>query len=991
MQTKTNIVRILLILILIGVPYAPLAHLSTPAMAQATMSNEVVDGFGLKLALTGLEDLGEGWAYEGWLIVDDAPVSIGLFTVDGEGNLSADTFAVSGYAHANATAFVLTIEPSPDDDPAPSTVHLLGGDFTNGAADLSIGHAAALGADLADAAGSYIIGLGYLEGATVANDYTHGIWFPNSLDLPDLADGWIYEGWVVGADGPISTGRFTDPNAMDQDGSGNTAGGPGTGPNFPGQDFLYPPVSLIGDTVVISVEPEPDNSAAPFTLKPLIDPELEDVGDHGSQELMNNAAASSPTGTATLVESLLLEINGLADLDEGWAYEGWLIVDGAPVSTGLFTIDADGNLPTDALLIKSSDRANATTFVLTIEPSPDDDPAPSSIHLLGGDFVAGVANLSIGHPSALATDFADATGSYIIGLGYPEGATAANHYTNGIWYLNSLNLPELADGWVYEGWVVGADGPISTGRFTDPNAMDQDGTGPTAGGFGTGPAFPGQDFLDPPVDLIGYAAVISVEPEPDNSAAPFALKPLLDPKIDDVGDHGSQPMRNNAEASSPTGTALFAEPLLLDISGLEDLGAGWVYEGWLIVDDTPVSAGLFTVDAEGQLSTNVFMVNPLDARHAAAFVLTIEPSPDDDPAPSAVHALGGDFSNGMATLSVAHPAALGDDFSNASGSYVLAAPSGGADQPYVNGIWWFASAAAQAQEDRKGEEEGEEEGEDQEKDPKEEREKEKERRERAQEQGPAPALTLPNLPAGWVYEGWVVGTDGPISTGRFTSVKRADSDAGGPAAGPEEVPSFPGQDFVDPALDLTSGYAAVISVEPEPDNSPAPFAYKPLLDPEIEDVGADVLQAMAPNLETLATGTVIHMAADMSDSPVAEAMPTTSGNKMTIVAQGEFMPVNDDYHGEGTATIYEAEETQTLRLTEFQVSNGPALHVLLIENAAAVSNSELGAYVDLGPLKGNVGDQNYTIPADVDLAQYNGVMIYCMPFHAAFATAAFAN
>ena len=146
------------------------------------------------------------------------------------------------------------------------------------------------------------------------------------------------------------------------------------------------------------------------------------------------------------------------------------------------------------------------------------------------------------------------------------------------------------------------------------------------------------------------------------------------------------------------------------------------------------------------------------------------------------------------------------------------------------------------------------------------------------------------------------------------------------------------------------------------------------------------------HLETLATGTVTHMVADLLDTEMAEAMPeAASGAEMTIAAQGEFMPVNDDYHGEGIATIYQEEDTLTLRLTEFQVTNGPALHVLLVENATAVGNSELGAYVDLGPLKGNVGDQNYEIPADVDLAQYSGVMIYCMPFHAVFATAVFAN
>lgn len=49
----------------------------------------------------------------------------------------------------------------------------------------------------------------------------------------------------------------------------------------------------------------------------------------------------------------------------------------------------------------------------------------------------------------------------------------------------------------------------------------------------------------------------------------------------------------------------------------------------------------------------------------------------------------------------------------------------------------------------------------------------------------------------------------------------------------------------------------------------------------------------------------------------------------------------------------------------------------------------MGVYVDLGKLKGNVGNQNYAIPADVDLSQYRGVMIYCQPFHVLFSIAPF--
>jgi hypothetical protein len=253
----------------------------------------------------------------------------------------------------------------------------------------------------------------------------------------------------------------------------------------------------------------------------------------------------------------------------------------------------------------------------------------------------------------------------------------------------------------------------------------------------------------------------------------------------------------------------------LSFNGLEGLGAGWAYEGWLIVDGAPVTTGTFSIDASGMPSQHIFSAEVTDRAAISAFVLTIEPSPDSDPSPSPVHLLGGDFSGSRAVLTVGHPAALGHDFTSAAGGYILAAPTGGALASYKNGIWFLDPAA-----------------------------------------GPGPSLSLPTLPVGWVYEGWVAGASGPMSTGRFASVTGADSDGGGPAAGPAAAPPFPGQDYINPPTDLTAGYAAVISIEPEPDDSSAPFALKPLVDMTINDVGMGVLQPLANNAAGFLHGSV---------------------------------------------------------------------------------------------------------------------------------------
>lgn len=327
------------------------------ALVALTVSAAAPAGFPalhlLTLETAGLEDLGPGWAYEGWLIVDGAPVSTGVFTVDSVGVPSQTHFPVT-VNRSLTTAFVLTIEPSPDPDPNPSATHLLAGDFADAAAALAVAHPAALGDDFLSAAGSFILAVPSEPTAP----YTQGIWWLDpvsgaaALQLPTLPAGWQYEGWVVGPDGPLSTGAFTDPAAADSD-----AGGPYAGPNptppFPGQDFVHPPLDLVGLTAVISVEPDPDNSPAPFALKPLVDAVIEDPGAPGLLQSMSNNAATFPIGSATLVRASQYEVV-IEDLTGGQPLtppllavhdrQTHLFTVGASASLGLQEIAENGNL-----------------------------------------------------------------------------------------------------------------------------------------------------------------------------------------------------------------------------------------------------------------------------------------------------------------------------------------------------------------------------------------------------------------------------------------------------------------------------------------------------------------------------------------------------------------------------------------------------------------------------------------------------------------------
>ncbi|MEL6178914.1 MAG: anti-sigma factor, partial [Myxococcota bacterium] len=99
----------------------------------------------LSMSYQGLPALGDGFVYEGWLIVDGAPVSTGRFTVDAAGALSPSTFELDAAVADAGTTFILTIEPAVGDDPAPADTHVLAGDMSNGESVLTIDHTAALG------------------------------------------------------------------------------------------------------------------------------------------------------------------------------------------------------------------------------------------------------------------------------------------------------------------------------------------------------------------------------------------------------------------------------------------------------------------------------------------------------------------------------------------------------------------------------------------------------------------------------------------------------------------------------------------------------------------------------------------------------------------------------------------------------------------------------------------------------------------------------
>ena len=95
-----------------------------------------------------------------------------------------------------------------------------------------------------------------------------------------------------------------------------------------------------------------------------------------------------------------------------------------------------------------------------------------------------------------------------------------------------------------------------------------------------------------------------------------------------------------------------------------------------------------------------------------------------------------------------------------------------------------------------------------------------------------------------------------------------------------------------------------------------------------------------------------------------------------------------------TAPVYRGPDgSLLLRLENFTVTNGPDLHVYVTphENPGNSNEVKTDGYLDLGELKGNVGNQNYFLPDDFDVRLLGAVVIYCQPFNINFAVAPLTN
>lgn len=120
----------------------------------------------------------------------------------------------------------------------------------------------------------------------------------------------------------------------------------------------------------------------------------------------------------------------------------------------------------------------------------------------------------------------------------------------------------------------------------------------------------------------------------------------------------------------------------------------------------------------------------------------------------------------------------------------------------------------------------------------------------------------------------------------------------------------------------------------------------------------------------------------------AAATAKAASQAPMLVSQGMFH--KGAHETSGTASIFQTPDgKRVLRLTDFMTSNGPDVQVYLVAANDALDNETVtkAGFIHVGALKGNIGDQNYELPGDVDLAKYRAVTIWCRRFGVNFGTA----
>jgi hypothetical protein len=132
-----------------------------------------------------------------------------------------------------------------------------------------------------------------------------------------------------------------------------------------------------------------------------------------------------------------------------------------------------------------------------------------------------------------------------------------------------------------------------------------------------------------------------------------------------------------------------------------------------------------------------------------------------------------------------------------------------------------------------------------------------------------------------------------------------------------------------------------------------------------------------------------------SPSSSAPSAPASRAGQTTAtpreLASGTL--ISHEHRTTGTVRVLRtADGSLVLRLENLDTSSGPDVHVWLTDAPVRAGKAgwdvfDDGKHLDAGKLKGNKGNQNYPLPAEIDLAAYTSVSIWCDRFNVSFGAA----
>ncbi len=123
---------------------------------------------------------------------------------------------------------------------------------------------------------------------------------------------------------------------------------------------------------------------------------------------------------------------------------------------------------------------------------------------------------------------------------------------------------------------------------------------------------------------------------------------------------------------------------------------------------------------------------------------------------------------------------------------------------------------------------------------------------------------------------------------------------------------------------------------------------------------------------------------------IAPSCALAQSGQSVILAMGLWQGVDSFHQAQGKALLVRLPDGRRfIRFEDFRVTNGPDLYVYLSGHPSPQTSAQLheGGAFEVAVLKGNIGNQNYALPADLDLSKFKSVAVYCKRFSVMFGSA----